>query len=347
MATTTKTVLGNIITAVTNNITKIKEAIGDATTSSNGLMSGDDKTKLDSMEEGATKTTIANNLTSTTTGSALDATQGKVLSDKLASFQTGVDTLYNTGVSLGVTPVSKTPDAIDEAIRYTGFEQTLYKKCVSLGVTPTAKTFSAVANAIDSLSSSSSDTTNVYIVYPTEIVGLASGVEPNTNKKYTSGKHFKFSNIHSVCNNKSAPAVYNFYLDYYQDNDTNAYGSAYAETPQWSKCDTNVSFTKAEWYSIQSTNDLMLMSIPKNMFSKLELHQSSGISSSEEYDKDLAYVWPKAEWSRITISNCIFFILSFEFTAATYNSMNEEYDDRYKYAVAYGSPTSYNVEKVI
>ena len=44
-----------------------------------------EKTKLSGIATGANKTTIANNLTTTTTGSALDATQGKWLYDNLVS----------------------------------------------------------------------------------------------------------------------------------------------------------------------------------------------------------------------------------------------------------------------
>lgn len=43
----------------------------------------EEKTKLDGIEAGATKTTIVNNLTTTAAGSALDAAQGKVLDDKI------------------------------------------------------------------------------------------------------------------------------------------------------------------------------------------------------------------------------------------------------------------------
>ena len=88
----TKTVLGNVVTAVTNNIAKIKTAIGNATTSAAGLMSSTDKTKLDGVEASANKTTIVNNLTATTAGSALDATQGKALSDEITSLN---DSLTN------------------------------------------------------------------------------------------------------------------------------------------------------------------------------------------------------------------------------------------------------------
>lgn len=206
MATTTKTVLGNIVTAVANNIAKIKEAIGNASGSDAGLMSSEDKTKLDGMEEGATKTTIANNLTTTETGSALDAAQGKALSDKLASFQAGVDTLYNTGVSLGVTPTAKTPSAIHTAI-YDGFQNSVYNKCVSLGTTPSAKTYSSVAEAIDAIASSGSGSSEqAFIIYPSLIIGVmgadlltdastVAGTSTNYNSFYFTQTMSKISSI--------------------------------------------------------------------------------------------------------------------------------------------------------
>lgn len=50
MATTTT--IGNVVTAVVNNIAKIKTAIGNATTSAAGLMSNTDKSKLDNIKGG-------------------------------------------------------------------------------------------------------------------------------------------------------------------------------------------------------------------------------------------------------------------------------------------------------
>ena len=44
-------------------------------------MSKDDKTKLDGVATGANNTTVVNNLTSTSTTSALSAAQGKALQD--------------------------------------------------------------------------------------------------------------------------------------------------------------------------------------------------------------------------------------------------------------------------
>lgn len=54
-----------------------------ATQSSNGLLSADDKTKLDGIQEGANNIVIANDLTTIATGFALDATQGKILKDSI------------------------------------------------------------------------------------------------------------------------------------------------------------------------------------------------------------------------------------------------------------------------
>ena len=88
MATTT--VIGNVIKAVTNNIATIKSAIGNATTSAAGLMTTTQVTKLNGIADGATKTAIVNNLTATTAGSALDAVQGKALSDQISTLNSSL-----------------------------------------------------------------------------------------------------------------------------------------------------------------------------------------------------------------------------------------------------------------
>ena len=54
-----------------------------ATQSADGLMSSEDKTKLDGVATGATAVTVIDNLTSTSTTSALSANQGKALNDKV------------------------------------------------------------------------------------------------------------------------------------------------------------------------------------------------------------------------------------------------------------------------
>lgn len=54
------------------------------TTNQNGVMSKEDKIKLDGIEAGANKTTIVNNLTSDSEESALSAKQGKLLNDSIA-----------------------------------------------------------------------------------------------------------------------------------------------------------------------------------------------------------------------------------------------------------------------
>lgn len=54
------------------------------TTNQNGVMSKEDKIKLDGIEAGANKTTIVNNLTSDSEKSALSAKQGKLLNDSIA-----------------------------------------------------------------------------------------------------------------------------------------------------------------------------------------------------------------------------------------------------------------------
>jgi len=58
-----------------------QDDIPDGTT--NKVFTATEKNKLAGIETGANKTTIANNLTETVPGKALDATQGKVLKDTL------------------------------------------------------------------------------------------------------------------------------------------------------------------------------------------------------------------------------------------------------------------------
>lgn len=59
----------------------VKALEAPATASAAGLMSAADKTKLDGVATGATAVTVVDNLTSTSTTSALSAAQGKALGD--------------------------------------------------------------------------------------------------------------------------------------------------------------------------------------------------------------------------------------------------------------------------
>ena len=85
-----KTILGSVLNWFKANIATIKSAIGNATTSAAGLMTTAQVTKLNGIAEGATKTNIVNNLTATTAGSALDAVQGKALSDQISSLNSSL-----------------------------------------------------------------------------------------------------------------------------------------------------------------------------------------------------------------------------------------------------------------
>ena len=87
-----KTILGSVLNWFKTNIATIKSAIGNATTSAAGLMTTTQVTKLNGIAEGATKTNIVNNLTATTAGSALDAVQGKALSDQISSLNSSLTT---------------------------------------------------------------------------------------------------------------------------------------------------------------------------------------------------------------------------------------------------------------
>lgn len=70
--------------SVPSNAVFTDTTYGVATQSANGLMSGSDKTKLDGVETGANKTTVTNNLTTTSTTNALSAKMGKQLQDNKA-----------------------------------------------------------------------------------------------------------------------------------------------------------------------------------------------------------------------------------------------------------------------
>lgn len=65
-----------------NVISATDTTYSDATTSTHGLMTAADKTKLDGIATGATNVTVDNTLTSTSTTDALSAAQGKTLNDK-------------------------------------------------------------------------------------------------------------------------------------------------------------------------------------------------------------------------------------------------------------------------
>ena len=70
-------------TVYTHPATHSADMIVDGTT--NKAYTATEKNKLAGIETGANKTTIANNLTETVTGKALDATQGKVLAEQIST----------------------------------------------------------------------------------------------------------------------------------------------------------------------------------------------------------------------------------------------------------------------
>lgn len=73
------------IVSIKNNYALKTELPKTVTTTANGLMIAADKVKLDGIEAEANKTIIENNLTTETTGHALDAKQGKELAAQIAS----------------------------------------------------------------------------------------------------------------------------------------------------------------------------------------------------------------------------------------------------------------------
>ena len=79
------------------------------TTSTDGFMSASDKTKLNGIATGATKNTVENNLTSTSTTNALSAAQGKVLKTAIDAKSTvSVSPTKTSGVEIGRITVDGT-----------------------------------------------------------------------------------------------------------------------------------------------------------------------------------------------------------------------------------------------
>ena len=73
-----------------------------------------------------------------------------MLNSNLASFQVGVNTIYNKCVSQGVTPTAKTPDAIAVAIgklkTITGYNVKQYTKTDQVNPSGTVRIFTADTN---------------------------------------------------------------------------------------------------------------------------------------------------------------------------------------------------------
>lgn len=99
-----------------------------ATSSSAGFLSAADKTKLDGIAAGANKTTIANNLTTATAGSALDAAQGKALNDALSEKAELSHSHSASDIVSGTLPVSRGGTGAATAAA----------ACVNLGAAPLA-----------------------------------------------------------------------------------------------------------------------------------------------------------------------------------------------------------------
>lgn len=79
--------VGNNLSILNGVLSATNTTYSNATTSSSGLMSSDDKAKLNGIATQANKTTVVDNLTSTSTTSALSAKQGKILKDSIGQFE--------------------------------------------------------------------------------------------------------------------------------------------------------------------------------------------------------------------------------------------------------------------
>ena len=64
---------------------------GNATTSADGLMSAGDKTKLDGIASGANKTVVSDSLADTSTTNALSAAKGKALNDSVTTLNSNIN----------------------------------------------------------------------------------------------------------------------------------------------------------------------------------------------------------------------------------------------------------------
>ena len=80
-------------TIATQMVNKVDKVEGKGLSTND--YTNDEKTKLAGIEAGANKTVIANNLTTTAAGSALDAAQGKALNDKITA-HTGATDIHVT-----------------------------------------------------------------------------------------------------------------------------------------------------------------------------------------------------------------------------------------------------------
>ncbi len=87
-------------TVYTHPATHSADMIVDGTT--NKAYTATEKNKLAGIETGANKTTIANNLTETVTGKALDATQGKTLAEQISNLSAEDVGAAPSGYGLGV-----------------------------------------------------------------------------------------------------------------------------------------------------------------------------------------------------------------------------------------------------
>lgn len=84
----------NFATTIANQLGNKVDKVEGKGLSTNDY-TNEEKAKLTGIEEGANKTVITNNLTTTETGTALDAAQGKALDDKITA-HTGDTTVHIT-----------------------------------------------------------------------------------------------------------------------------------------------------------------------------------------------------------------------------------------------------------
>ena len=202
-----------------------------ATTTNDGLLSKEDKGKINSVAFGANNTTIVNNLTSTSTTSALSAYQGKVLKDMIDAGGGGtIANIYQSGVT-----TSATGTAFGDATRATG------DKSFAIGWASQARGLTAVAEgnacfAYGNHSHASGMVTESFN-YASFSMGCASNMNAQGTDSYNSNADaFVIGNGTIVGNaiNRSNAFRVKFDGSVYGRSAYNSSGADYAEYFEWS-----------------------------------------------------------------------------------------------------------------
>lgn len=230
-----------------------------------------EKTKLAGISTGATKTTIKNDLTTTTAGSALDASQGKVLADLISTVTADTSVHTASGTSLSLSTGKGGMRWQDEAIggmthkSPNMIQPTLKTATTSNGVTCTPNgdgTFTVIGtakdgNAVFNLTGTAyQDPAKLGIVKGTtyKLVGCPTGGSGNTYKlRLDSTSALQFNDFGSgSAVNIATSSTDNFRIDIviYQGQTVNLTFKPMLTT------DTSLTYADYEPYGIHSAGDM-------------------------------------------------------------------------------------------